>query len=47
MPSEQWNGNREEDDEEGDWNKLGKEVDGFMKVKNLTFDDAINWQIWR
>ena len=39
--------NQEEDDEEGEPSKLGKEVDGAMKEKNWTFDKAINFQMWR
>ena len=31
----------------GNPSKLEKEVDCVMKVKNLTFGDAINRQIWR
>jgi hypothetical protein len=27
--------------------KLGKGMESVMKQKNLTTDDAINWQLWQ
>lgn len=37
-------GHQEEDDDYLQWEK---EVDRVMKQRNLTYDDAVNWQLWQ